>query len=148
MPQAKELRQNVTHNSLIRTKTHWKKGFFIGALLGFIYQSLLALLGRGYLGGIFQTSSFSGESQFLNFVPVVLSSTHPLNQVPIELSTFIAVVIWYGLLGLVIGLIYSILRSRVQNKKVFYVLLCSSVILIIGTIIIVNYYTLLLVFNA
>ena len=93
-------------------------------------------------------SSFSGESQFLNFVPVALSSTHPLNQVSIELSTFIAVIIWYGLLGLIIGLIYSILRSRVQNKKVFYVLLCSSVILIIGTVIIVNYYTLLLVFNA
>jgi len=97
---------------------YWQRGAIIGLLFGILYQFFISFLDRvnfkiyGYLG-----------FESLHLIPLVLFGGTKYIQ--------ILIVIWYGIIGTFLGLIYKILIDKTKKNTLRFLILVIIILIVI-----------------
>lgn len=108
---------------------YWQKGGVIGLIFGIFIQIFMFM----FFG------SYNNLLNWLHFGALVISSlSSPLNDQTGKIIPFLTIILWYGLLGLILGSILNLIKKKVKNRFILWISFSFVIVIIIVILYIMN----------
>lgn len=126
---------------------YWQRGALIGLLFGLLFHIYIYLFkDSAYIFDIFKISTWMFHLVPL-FLIIFLMPSNLLFEAKINVSNFITILIWYSLIGLIIGLIYGYIKNKKWSYTKKIIIFILSIILFAVLIIFLNFSLMVYIFS-